>query len=88
MKRTLSVSLAILLLLSLALFVASCTDHDMATCYLCDQEFPKSEMDSGKLLDDIIYMCDDCLHRLPSQESSGENPGDDHDHGHDHDHDH
>ena len=84
MKRIISLSLAVLLLLTVALAVGSCGgDTTKARCYICHQEFEKSDMDSGELLDEIVYICYDCLEGLNQPEDV---TGDSHDHDHDHDH--
>ena len=81
MKRIISMTLVALMLLSLALAMTACGGNDTAVCFICDKECKKSEMDSGKLEDEIIYICDDCLIPADSQTPSQ----DDHD-GHDHAH--
>lgn len=81
MKRILSVSLVILCLLSLASAMTACGDQT-ATCYICHEEHHKSEMDSGRFEDEIIYVCDDCI--VDIGDSSGV-PGDEHA-GHNHPH--
>ena len=84
-KRILSLSLAVALLLSAALFTVGCGDQNSTTasCYICHKVYEKSQMDSGELLDEIVYICYDCLDGLKQPEDGA---GDDHDHGHDHSH--
>lgn len=85
MKRIISLSLTVVLLLSAALFTVGCGDQDSTTasCYICHTVYEKSQMDSGELLDEIVYICYDCLEKL---ENPDDGAGDDHDHSHDHSH--
>ena len=83
-KRIISLSLTVALLLSVALFTVGCGDVETTTasCYICHKVYEKSQMDSGELLDEIVYICYDCLENLEHPDNGA---GDDHD-GHDHSH--